>query len=133
MSETAKILVIDDDESVRGSLAAVLEAEGYCVDTAEDGKEAIEKSSRSYYNLAIIDIRLPDMEGTRLLTEMKEAPPGMVKIILTGYPSMETAIEAVNKGANGYMIKPINAEDLLNKIKQHLKKQQEKENSVKRH
>jgi DNA-binding NtrC family response regulator len=126
MSEPAKILVIDDDESVRGSLAAVLEAQGYSVDTAADGKEAIEMSSRNYYNLAIIDIRLPDMEGTKLLTEIKEKPPGMVKIILTGYPSMETAIEAVNKGANGYLIKPINAEDLLNKIKQHLKKQQEK-------
>jgi DNA-binding NtrC family response regulator len=126
MSEPAKILVIDDDESVRGSLAAVLEAQGYSVDTAADGKEAIEMSSRNYYNLAIIDIRLPDMEGTKLLTEIKEKPPGMVKIICTGYPSMETAIEAVNKGANGYLIKPINAEDLLNKIKQHLKKQQEK-------
>jgi len=79
MGETARILVIDDDESIRKSLATVLEEEGYVVDTAENGKEAIQKSNVNFYNLALIDIQLPDMEGTRLLTAMKETTPKMVK------------------------------------------------------
>jgi len=125
MSETARILVIDDDESIRKTLAAILEDKGYVVDTAENGKEAIEKSDANFYNLALIDIRLPDMEGTKLLTAMRETTPKMVKIIVTGYPSIQNAIEAVNKGANGYIVKPFSIDSVLNTIKEHLKKQQE--------
>jgi len=125
MSRRFRILVVDDDESVRKGLAAVLKQKGHSVDTAESGKEAIRKSKAKFYNLALIDIRLPDMEGTKLLTAMKETAPKMVKIIITGYPSLQNAIEAVNKGADGYIIKPVNMESLLNMIKEHLKKQQE--------
>lgn len=124
-SEPARILLIDDDESVRTSLALVLEDKGYAVDVAENGKEAIEKSKTKLYNLALIDIRLPDMAGTRLLTEMMEAAPKMVKIIVTGYPSLENAIQAVNDGADGYVIKPFNMDDLLGTIKEQLKRQKE--------
>jgi len=123
MDERARILVIDDDESIRKTMAAVLENDGYVVDTAENGKEAIEKSNTKFYNLAFIDIRLPDIEGTKLLTAMKETTPKMVKIILTGYPSLQNAIEAVNRGADGYVLKPINMDNLLNTIREHLKKQ----------
>jgi len=125
MDERARILVIDDDESIRKTIAAVLENDGYVVDTAENGKEAIEKSNTKFYNLALIDIRLPDIEGTKLLTAMKETTPKMVKIILTGYPSLQNAIEAVNRGADGYVLKPVNMDNLLNTIKEHLKKQNE--------
>jgi len=125
MDERARILVIDDDESVRKTIAAILEEEGYFVDTAENGKEAIEKSCIKFYNLALIDIRLPDIEGTKLLTAMKETTPKMVKIILTGYPSLQNAVEAVNKGADAYVVKPVNMDNLLNTIKEHLKKQKE--------
>ena len=71
MGEHTRILVVDDDKSIRKTLAAILRGEGYYVDTAENGKQAIEKTDSSYYNLALIDIRLPDMEGTGLLTRMK--------------------------------------------------------------
>lgn len=125
MSEVNRILVIDDDASIRDVLTAVLEREGYLVDAAENGSEAIRKSKIRFYNLALIDIRLPDMEGTRLLTELKESIPRMVKIILTGYPSLQNAVEAVNKGADGYLVKPINMEDLLKTVKRLLEKQQE--------
>jgi len=125
MGEHARILVIDDDESIRKTLATILEEEGYLVDTAENGEEAIRKSNAKFYNLALIDIRLPDMEGTKLLTAMKEATPKMVKIIITGYPSLQNAIEAVNKGADGYIVKPFNMDSVLNTIKEHLKKQQQ--------
>jgi len=125
VSEPARILVIDDDESVRKVLMAALEREGYIVDTAESGSEAIRKSYESFYNLALIDIRLPDMEGTRLLSEMKETVPKMVKIIVTGYPSLPNAIEAVKRGADDYVVKPFNMEKVLGTIKEKLRKQQE--------
>jgi DNA-binding NtrC family response regulator len=125
MNEKARILVIDDDENIRKALAITLEAKGYVVDTAEDGKEAIEKSNANFYNLALVDIRLPDTEGTNLLTKLKETTPTMVKIIVTGYPSLQNAIEAVNKNADGYIIKPFETEQLISMIETHLKKQNE--------
>lgn len=125
MSGRTRILVVDDDESVRRVLTVALENEGYVVDSARDGKEAVEKSRASFYNLALIDIRLPDIEGTRLLSEMSETTPKMMKIIVTGYPSLQNAIEAVNKGADGYIIKPVNMETLLATVKAYLEKQQE--------
>jgi DNA-binding NtrC family response regulator len=124
--EKKRILVIDDDEVVRNNLKAILELEGYNVDTAVTGKEAVDKSNASFYNLALIDIRLPDMEGTKLLTTMRDTVPKMVKIIVTGYPSQENAVEAVNMGADGYIVKPImDTNEFLQKIKEHLRKQEE--------
>jgi two-component system response regulator HydG len=73
----------------------------------------------------LIDVRLPDMEGTQLLTSIKETTPKMVKIIITGYPALQNAIEAVNKGADAYILKPVDVEKLLKTIREHLKKQQE--------
>ena len=126
MAEEARILIVDDDESIRRSLIMILEQKGYSVDTAENGREAVEKSNRNFYNIALIDIRLPDMEGTQLLTAMKDTLPKMVKIIVTGYPGLENAIEAVNKGADGYVVKPIlDMNAFLNTLNEHLKKQQE--------
>ena len=123
--EKGRILVIDDDEGTRKVVAEALESEGYSVDTANNGKEAVEKSQTNFYNLALVDIRLPDMEGTKLLTSMKETTPEMIKIILTGYPALQNAIDAVNKGAHGYLVKPINMDELLRAVEQHLKKQSE--------
>jgi len=125
LSETARILIIDDDESIRRALSAVLEEKGYIVDTAQCGTEAIEKSKASFYNLALIDIRLPDMEGTELLKALNDTVPPMVKIIVTGYPSLANAMEAVNRGADAYILKPLVMENVLKTIKEHLKKQEE--------
>jgi DNA-binding response OmpR family regulator len=120
-----RILMVDDDETIRKSITTVLEEKGYLVDTAENGRAAIRKSEKEVYNLALIDIRLPDMDGVQLLTALKETAPKMVKIIITGYPSLQNAVEAVNKGADGYIVKPIKMGELLAMIKEHLKKQQE--------
>jgi len=121
----ARILIVDDDENIRKTLSNILEEKGFVVDAARDGEEAILKSKANYYNLALIDIRLPDMEGTELLAKMNETIPKMVKIILTGYPSLENAIEAVNKGADGYIVKPIYPDKLHNIIEKQLEKQEE--------
>jgi DNA-binding NtrC family response regulator len=123
--EKKSILVIDDDEVVLNSIVEALRLERYKVDTAETGKEAIEKCNLRFYNLVLIDIRLPDMEGTELLKAMKETTPKMVKIIVTGYPSLQNATEALNKGADGYVIKPVDIPKLLITVKEHLQKQEE--------
>ena len=124
--EAKRILIVDDDKDVLDSFREILELEGFKVDTAETGGEAVEKSKTSFYNLALLDIRLPDMEGTELLTKMRETTPKMIKIMVTGYPSLHNAVEAVNKGADGYVTKPIlNMSEFINMIKEHLKKQEE--------
>lgn len=125
MGKHARILVVDDDKSIRKALEAILEAEGYRVDTVENGKQAIEKTGSSFYNLALIDIRLPDMEGTELLTKMKDTKPVMRKIIITGYPSLQNAVEALNREANAYILKPFDVKKVLETIREQLNKQEE--------
>jgi len=124
LGEHARILVVDDDKSIRKTLEAILKGEGYYVQTAENGKQAIEKTHSGYYNLALIDIRLPDMEGTELLTRMKDTTPKMRKIIITGYPSLQNAVEALNKEANAYILKPFDLIKTLETIREELKKQE---------
>lgn len=128
MVEQARILIVDDDESIRKVLASILEEKGYRVDTAQSGKEAIEKTQSEFYNLALVDIRLPDMDGTEVLASVKETNPPMVKIIVTGYPSLQNAIDAVNKGADAYILKPFKVDNILSEISGHLKKQKDNRN-----
>lgn len=125
MSEAARILVIDDDENIRKVLETILEDEGYIVETAETAKKGIEKSEKAFYNLALIDVRLPDMEGIELLSKLRNTKPKMRKIIVTGYPTLQNAVSAVNKGADAYVMKPFEVEKILQTIREQLKKQQE--------
>lgn len=122
--EKKKILVVDDDKAILKSLKLVLEAEGYVVATAGTGGEAIVKSKNSYYDLALLDIRLPDTEGTELLTRMDLGVPRMRVVMITGYPSLENTIESLNQGADGYLIKPIDPTKLLKIIEEKLKEQE---------
>jgi len=124
MSRNARILVVDDDENIRKVVIAILEDEGYTVESVGTAKEAIEKSKRKFYNIALIDIRLPDMEGIELLTEIRETTPRMRKVIVTGYPTLQNAVEAVNKGADAYIVKPFDVKKVLKTIEDQLNKQQ---------
>ena len=89
-----------------------------------NGREAIKKSESTAYNVALIDIRLPDMEGTELLTSMKDTVPKVRKIIITGYPSMQNAIDAVNRNADAYLVKPVDVDKLLELVRRQLKLQE---------
>jgi DNA-binding NtrC family response regulator len=124
LDKHARILVVDDDENIRNSLAIILRAEGYTVDLVVNGSEAIQKTESTAYNVALIDMRLPDMEGTKLLTGMKDTVPKIRKIIITGYPSMQNAIEAVNRKADAYIVKPVDVEQLLNTLREQLELQE---------
>jgi len=125
MGEAARILIIDDDENIRKVLKTILEDEGYIVDTVDTAKKGIEQSEKAFYNLALIDVRLPDMEGIELLSKMRSSKPKMRKIIITGYPTLQNAISAVNKGADAYVMKPFEVEKILQTIQEQLKKQEE--------
>lgn len=122
-----RILIVDDDESICTTLGLILEARGYTVDIAHTGKEAIEKSNTNTYNVAILDIRLPDLEGTALLKEMRPTIPRTVKIMLTGYPHLENAITSLNDGADAYFTKPMDPAKILKKIEEKLLEQTESE------
>jgi len=103
----------------------ILEEEGYAVDSVDTAKKAIEATKKKFYNVALIDIRLPDMEGIELLTRMRETTPRIRKVIITGYPTLQNAVEAVNRGADAYIMKPFNMDKVLATIKEQLKKQEE--------
>ena len=122
------ILIVEDDTNIRVPLSTILQQKGYKTDTAKNGKEAIQKSKAKFYNLALLDIKLPDMEGTKLLITMHENTPKMVKIMVTGYPSLENAVEALNVGADAYVIKPFKPQKLIALIKEKLEEQSQTEN-----
>ena len=127
MAKLPRILVVDDDENIRMVFKMNLEDRGYEVDSAANGQEALDKASRRFYNIALIDIKLPDMEGTALLDTFNEKLPKMKKIIVTGFPTIENAMKAVNEGADGYVLKPVKMEELIETIEEHLRKQREEE------
>ncbi len=116
------ILVVDDDAEVRKTLSSILFEEGYSVETVENGKQAIRASEKTRFDVALIDTKLPDMEGTELLHRLEEKQPHMVKIIITGFPTLENAMKTINEGADGYILKPFDIEKLLEMIKKHLTK-----------
>ena len=116
------VLLVDDDEGIRRTLPRLLSKSGFDVDLANDGSEALKRSRLRLYNLALIDIRLPDMEGTKLLKMLKEDNPELVEIIITGYPSVESAARAIDEGADAYLLKPVAPSDLLAKMREKLKK-----------
>ncbi len=128
MEEKKKsILVVDDDKAILKYAKGILQLEGYDVDVAETGFDAMEKSSTRYYNLVLLDIMLPDIQGTELLTKMHRTTPKMMKIMVTGFPSFDNAVEALNMGADAYLLKPVELEELLKVVKEKLYEQEEAE------
>ncbi|MFQ5841976.1 MAG: HD domain-containing phosphohydrolase, partial [Thermodesulfobacteriota bacterium] len=123
MEKKARILIVDDDASTRRILSLILDEKGYETETAGTGREAIEKVKERFYNLALLDIRLPDMEGIELLAPLKKIHPEMEMIMVTGYASAETAVRALNEGASAYVTKPLNMEEVLPPVREVLEKQ----------
>jgi DNA-binding response OmpR family regulator len=115
------ILVIDDDKSILRTLTRILQKAGYEVDTAETGKEAMDKAEKRRYDLALVDVRLPDVDGTELLVSMKDSLRDSVKIMITGFPSLDTGVKALDGGADAYLVKPVKPGDLLTLIEEKLK------------
>ena len=125
MEKNKMILVVDDDKSILRTFTRILQKNGYKIDTAETGKEAIEKADTQHYDLALVDIRLPDMDGTELLAKIKQQLRNTIKIMITGFPSIESGVKALDEGADAYLVKPVKPEELLMLIKQKLKNKNE--------
>jgi len=123
--DKASILIIDDDDDIQEMLTSLLNQNGYITDTAKTGAEAINKLKSKPFNLALVDIVLPDMRGTQLLPQMKEISPKIRKILITGHASLDNAIEALNLGADAYITKPFDPPRLLKVIEEKLNDQRE--------
>ena len=115
------VLIVDDDRGILESSKAIVESAGYAVQTAETARDAIRKAKSDWFDIALLDIKLPDMEGTELLKQLQEIKPRMIKIMVTGSASLDNAIQSVNLGANAYIVKPFNPADLLQVIDEKLK------------
>ena len=120
---TVSILVVEDEAGVRTTLCAILEEAGYEVRGAGNGTEALEMIGTHPFNAVIMDIRLPDVDGTVVLEQAKEMEPDVAVIMMTGYASLETAVEAVNAGAYAYFVKPVNIDEMKTAISNALKQQ----------
>jgi DNA-binding response OmpR family regulator len=119
-NSSVNILIVDDEADLRDTLSDILTQEGYKTKTVQTGKEAVDACQKETFDVALIDIKLPDMDGTDLLEILKEFEPTLIRIILTGYPSLENAVQSLNLGADGYIVKPFKPVRLLEQIKEQL-------------
>jgi signal transduction histidine kinase len=118
-----RILVVDDDESTCRSLSLIFNKAGYETETADTAREAIEKAKVGFFNVALLDIKLPDMDGIELLPLLKQMHPDMVEIMVTGHASLETAVQALDKEASAYITKPMNMDEVMVAVQEALEKQ----------
>lgn len=115
------ILVIDDDKSILNIFTRILQKRGYGVDVAETGQEAVEKLQARKYDMALIDMKLPDTNGANLITKIQATDPSMIKIAITGFPSLEDATKVIDQGAAAYLVKPVKSEELIRIITEKLR------------
>lgn len=117
ISSKPTILIVDDDVAILHTFSKIFQRKGYCVTVAEKGREAIEKLGCNHYDVALVDLVLPDIEGTELFPLIKNASPKTLKIMITGKSWLENSIQ----GADVFVGKPVNPEKLLNIIDTKLK------------
>ena len=126
-----KILVVDDSEGTRNLCSKILEKEGYAVQTAENGEEALKLVSENSFDLVVTDLMMPVMDGMELLEQVKKSNPRMPVIIITAYASVATAVEAIKKGAYDYVPKPFNPGELQVTVEKALERLQLVEENIK--
>jgi PAS domain S-box-containing protein len=117
------ILIVDDDESTCRTLTFIFQKKGFHVLTALTGREALSLIQNKQFNVALLDIKLPDMEGLDLVTAFKTMDPDMGIIMVTAYASLETAVQALTEGASAYITKPLNMDAVVSAVQEILVKQ----------
>jgi response regulator RpfG family c-di-GMP phosphodiesterase len=121
--ERPRILVVDDEKVIRDMLADFLGMEGYIVRTAEDGTSALGELSKGHYDLIISDLKMPKMGGIALLDEISKTAPDTLTVIMTGFGTVETAIDAMKRGAYDYVLKPFKLDEVVHVVQRGLDKQ----------
>lgn len=116
-----KVLVVDDDKVLQQSVKQALEYHHFVVEVADNGKQAVQAIYREKYDLVVMDVNMPEMDGIQALVEMKKHDPALIVIILTAYSNVSDAVKAVKEGAYNYLEKPITSENLVALIKRALK------------
>lgn len=125
VDKRASLLIVDDDAMILESLVSILEAEGYNVRAAGTGEEALKELEKSFFNVVLVDIKLPDMTGLDLLARVKETTPRVRKLVLTGFPDVSSAVETVNRKADAYLVKPYDPDSLLKLIEKNVMEQRD--------
>ncbi|HEY2509662.1 MAG TPA: HD domain-containing phosphohydrolase [Polyangiaceae bacterium] len=121
--ERPRVLIVDDEKFIRDILADFLGMEGYVVRTAEDGAAALDELHHAHYDLIISDLKMPRMGGIPLLEAVAHAAPSALTIIMTGFGTVETAIDAMKRGAYDYILKPFKVEEVIHVVQRGLEKQ----------
>lgn len=116
-----KVLVVDDDKVLQSSVRDALEFHHFAVDVADNGKEALSAVYKTKYDLVVMDVNMPEMDGIEALTEIKKHDPSVIVIILTAYSNVTDAVKVVKEGAYNYLEKPISSDNLVSLIKRALK------------
>ncbi len=111
-----KLLIVDDDQLLREVIGDFLSSHGYEVDLAENADNALEKFEPGKYQLALIDYMMPGMNGLELMKSLMQQDPKIFCLIMTGYPTVDSAFQSVVDGASDYIIKPFQLKELLNTI-----------------
>ncbi len=114
--KTKKTLVIDDEQITLDSVGRILTDEGFEVDTTLSGREGLDRATRNQYDIVLTDIRMPDIGGMRVLRDVKRAKPSLPVVIITGYATVKSAVQAMKLGATDYLEKPFTPEELVNSI-----------------
>src|SRR5579872_920676 len=109
----SNILIIDDKKAIRKTLSEILSYEGYKIDEAGDGEEGLKKAKEKEYDVILCDIKMPKLDGIEFLEKVKETNPDVPVIMISGHGTIETAVEAVKKGAYDYISKPPDLNRLL--------------------
>ena len=117
-----RVLVVDDEKFIREILAEFLGMEGYVVRTAEDGSAALAELSRAHYDLVISDLKMPRMGGIELLDQISRVDPKALTVIMTGFGTVETAIDAMKRGAYDYILKPFKVEEVIHIVQRGIEK-----------
>jgi response regulator RpfG family c-di-GMP phosphodiesterase len=121
--ERPRVLIVDDEKFIRDILADFLGMEGYLVRTAEDGAAALNELNHAHYDLVISDLKMPRMGGIELLEAMSQAAPNAITVIMTGFGTVETAIDAMKRGAYDYILKPFKVEEVIHVVQRGFEKQ----------
>lgn len=122
VSTTAKILIVDDEAGVLLTTCAILQQEGYDVEAAASGVEAVEAIRQRHYDLVLTDLKMPGIDGLGVLAEVRKCSPLTVTVMMTGYGSVVSALDAVQLGAYEYLLKPIEVEDLKQAVRRSLER-----------